>query len=149
MKYDSNKKYICIDFDGVIHSYKSGWKGAINIPDDPVPGAIKWLYDLTMKDDFVVCIYSARSKHFLARYYMKKWLWENACKVFGYSIDKGADCHNTVSLNEVQCMLSSLKFPCEKPAAWITIDDRCILYMGGNHPTISNIENFKSWVNFG
>ena len=34
---------ICVDFDGVIHSYKSGWRGVAVIPDPPVPGAIEWL----------------------------------------------------------------------------------------------------------
>ena len=36
-------KRICVDFDGVIHSYTSGWKGADVIPDPPVPGAIMFL----------------------------------------------------------------------------------------------------------
>jgi len=34
---------ICIDFDGVIHSYKSGWKRARNIPNPPVEGTIDWM----------------------------------------------------------------------------------------------------------
>ena len=38
-----NNPIICVDFDGVIHSYTSGWKGIDVIPDDPVPGAIEWL----------------------------------------------------------------------------------------------------------
>ena len=36
-------KTILLDFDGVIHSYTSGWKGAGVIPDPPVPGAIDFL----------------------------------------------------------------------------------------------------------
>ena len=148
MKYDKNKKYICVDFDGVIHSYESGWKGARNIPDAPVKGAIRWLYILLMNKNIVVCIYSARSKYFLARYFMKKWLWKMACLEFGYSCSKNADCHNTAGYSEPQQMLASIKFPKTKPAAWITIDDRCICYKGKKHPSISEIINFKSWVSF-
>jgi hypothetical protein len=32
------KPILCLDFDGVLHSYTSGWKGAAVIPDPPVPG---------------------------------------------------------------------------------------------------------------
>ena len=34
---------VCVGFDGVIHSYVSGWRGAAVIPDPAVPGAIAWL----------------------------------------------------------------------------------------------------------
>ena len=32
------KRTVVFDFDGVIHSYTSGWKGQSVIPDPPVPG---------------------------------------------------------------------------------------------------------------
>lgn len=34
---------LSIDFDGVIHSYTSRWKGVDVIPDMPVPGAFEAL----------------------------------------------------------------------------------------------------------
>ncbi len=37
------KMTLVLDFDGVIHSYDSGWKGADQIPDPPVPGALAFL----------------------------------------------------------------------------------------------------------
>jgi len=35
------KKTVVFDFDGVIHSYKSGWQGENIIPDPPVDGIKK------------------------------------------------------------------------------------------------------------
>lgn len=34
MKYQPN---VVLDFDGVIHSYVSGWQGVDDVPDPPVP----------------------------------------------------------------------------------------------------------------
>ena len=34
------KKTVCLDFDGVIHSYTSGWQGEENINDSPLFGAV-------------------------------------------------------------------------------------------------------------
>ena len=40
-----SKPILCLDFDGVIHSYSSGWKGAAVIPDPPVDGAMRFIWD--------------------------------------------------------------------------------------------------------
>ncbi len=34
------KPILCVDFDGVVHSYTSGWKGETVIPYPPVNGAL-------------------------------------------------------------------------------------------------------------
>lgn len=41
------KPILCVDFDGVIHSYTSGWQGETIIADPPVKGALKWLWKAT------------------------------------------------------------------------------------------------------
>ena len=53
------KPILCVDFDGVIHSYSSGWKGANVVSDPPVDGAISFL--LAAIEQFDVCIYSSRT----------------------------------------------------------------------------------------
>lgn len=39
----AEKQTISVDFDGVLHSYMSGWHGAANIPDPPTPGAQEFM----------------------------------------------------------------------------------------------------------
>lgn len=79
-------KTLCIDFDGVLHSYTSGWKGARNIPDPPVPGAMEWLIELIVADDIEVCIYSSRSKQWGGRRAMKRWLRQHFTRQFEKAI---------------------------------------------------------------
>ncbi len=125
---------LCIDFDGVLHSYKSGWLGARNIPDDPVNGAIEWL-DSLVEDgesvcamapryrDFDVHIYSSRSRYFGGRRAMKKWLVK-----WGFPKDK----------------LENLRFPSKKPAAFLQIDDRAFCFKG-TFPTVKEMLSFRPW----
>ena len=129
------KKIICCDFDGVIHSYRSGWKGPRNIPDPPVAGAIEWIEEFimthcTIPDSIAAMnhegecefhIYSSRSKSFGGRRAMKKWLIENG-------LDKR--------------FLEAIKFPSKKPAAFVTIDDRVIRF-DGEFPSFHEVVNFK------
>lgn len=116
-----NKKTVCVDFDGVIHSYASGWKGPCVIPDPPVPGAIEWLTRAVERFD--VCIYSSRSKEDGAIAAMQLWLVE-------YGIRAG--------------VLEQIRFPTQKPAAFITIDDRAICF-DGTWPELDAIDGFVPW----
>ncbi len=127
---------ICVDFDGVIHSYISGWKGVDIIPDPPVPGSINWLLmHLPTPDPIgnlepiydgpIVQIYSSRSKSWKGRRAMKKWLIKHGIPK-PYFRDK------------------ILKFPIKKPAAFLTIDDRAICF-DGKFPTTDEMMTFKPW----
>lgn len=82
-----NKPILCLDFDGVIHSYLSGWKGAHFIPDPPVSGAMAFLIEAVKAFD--VQIFSSRSHQEGGIAAMKAWVDYWLDKEFGW--DKGAD----------------------------------------------------------
>ncbi len=121
LKKAASKKTICVDFDGVIHSYDSGWQGHDKAVDPPVPGAIEWLQNAV--DRFDIQIYSSRSQHEKGVDAMKDWLILHGL---------GAD------------TLAKIKFPTQKPAAFLTIDDRAICFDGA-WPSFESIDNFKPW----
>lgn len=52
-------KTIVFDFDGVIHSYVSGWKGIDVIPDEPVEGIGEVIKDLR-NDGYQIVVVSSR-----------------------------------------------------------------------------------------
>jgi len=168
----SNKKILLLDFDGVIHKYSSGWKGARNIPDQPVSGALEFIVEAT--EHFDVCIYSARSSQFGGIQAMKKWLydkyaeigeikrtgWPSPFRQFDEVDSKGSEIPRWYSngiLNEtsmepweyevdqgVKRFLKKIMFPKNKPAAFLTIDDRCFLFKE-QFPSMEEISNFKPW----
>lgn len=117
------KKTILVDFDGVIHSYTSGWKGADVIPDPPVPGALIWLYQMVRDGRFDVRIFSTRNSHEYGVLAMTKWFKEH-----------GLDSET----------ISRLEFSIQKPPAFLTIDDRAF-HFKGRFPSPDNIDSFKPW----
>lgn len=124
----TQKRTLCIDFDGVIHSYVSGWKGAAIIPDPPVKGALRWLMDLldcqgSEGDLFEVCIYSSRSKEPGAIDAIRFWLSNHGLS---------------------DLYLELIRFPTQKPAAFLTIDDRAMRFEG-IFPSPEQILSFKPW----
>lgn len=121
---------LCVDFDGVIHSYQSGWQGIAVVADPPVPGAIEWLVAL-VNAGFDVCIYSSRSCEPEGVIAMIKWLDDSGI--------------NSVSNAYGYCnYLDHIRFPTQKPPTWLTIDDRAICFQG-EFPTIDEINDFKPW----
>lgn len=118
-----NKKRILVDFDGVIHSYVSGWTNTKEAIDPPVEGAINWLEYITQQDDLEICIYSSRSSQEGGIECMKKYLIENGL--------------SNIAFNK-------LIFPTKKGPAFLTIDDRVYLFKG-DFPSYDYINNFKSW----
>jgi hypothetical protein len=124
------KKIILVDFDGVIHSYTSGWKGARVVADPPVRGAIGWLFSLVCDPRFEVCIYSSRSRQWGGKRAMRAWLKKHAGNIWYDSLAGPG--------------LEDVKFPTKKPAAFLTIDDRCVCFNGKFwHP--DDIDTFKPW----
>jgi len=71
-----SKPILCLDFDGVVHSYTSRWQGATVIPDDPTDGAIEFM--LAALHDFDVVIFSSRSNQKGGTEAMRNWLKRHA-----------------------------------------------------------------------
>jgi hypothetical protein len=64
---------ICIDFDGVLHSYSSGWQGATVIPDPPTDGAQAFVACMLGAGwEVVVC--STRAEEHDGRAAIRGWL---------------------------------------------------------------------------
>lgn len=100
-----SKPILCIDFDGVIHSYERGWQDG-EIYGTVVPGFLKWAEQAQKL--FKLVIYSSRSGAPAGRAAMGRWLegqgWD------GEAIE--------------------LHMAAEKPPAFLTIDDRCLKFEG-------------------
>jgi hypothetical protein len=123
-----SKPILCLDFDGVIHSYTSGWKGANVISDPPVEGAIAFM--LGALDHFSVVIFSSRSNQRGGLVAMHTWLRKHA----------GAAWYESPG----NCGLEDVKFVTEKPAAFVTIDDRALTFTGV-WPDMETLKAFKPW----
>ncbi len=133
---------LCLDFDGVIHSYASGWKGASVIIDPPNPGAIEAVLGF-IDAGFRVSIFSSRSKSLFGRWAMKRWL--------GKAIAAHWLAGNTPPcLSDAECerdayeLIHRIEWPWFKPSAFVTIDDRALTFTG-EWPTPAEIRRFKPW----
>lgn len=122
---------LCIDFDGVIHSYERGWQGG-EIYGTIVPGFVIWAQMAARK--FELVIYSSRSKDPAGIEAMQAWLRRQLAE--------------RMMPDEIDGFLSIFKFASEKPAAWLTIDDRAVRFEGHwTDPALSPdaLLAFKPW----
>jgi hypothetical protein len=127
------KPTICIDMDGVIHKYSRGWQDG-TLYDDITEGFFEWVE--AVRDDFKLVIYSSRSKDENGTILMSMWLHEQRNKW----IRDGGKRDETEPLE--------IEFANEKPAAWLTIDDRCIRFDGSwTAPELSRsaLWAFRPW----
>jgi len=125
------KLIVCVDFDGVIHSYERGWQGG-EIYGTVVPGFFDW-WRRAEEAGLEVKIYSSRSKEPVQIAKMRTWLEEEA---------KKAGIH-------MYLKAESGLFVHEKPPAHLTIDDRAIQFKGDwNERELQPeaIKNFKPWT---
>ena len=114
------KKTVVFDFDGVIHSYKSGWKGHVIIADEPTRGigkALKEIHDA----GYEIVVVSTRCAHGLGRLAIEKWLDKWGLSQYVDRVCK------------------------EKPPAIVYIDDRAICFDGKPEGLLEKIETFRPW----
>lgn len=115
------RETLCLDFDGVIHSYTSGWRGATSLPDPPVPGALEWI--ATMIDHYDIVIHSTRGRESGAHEAMRQYL-----------IDHGLS----------PTIVKRIRFPRQKPPARVYIDDRGFRFEG-SFPSLDEIARLVPW----
>lgn len=127
----SNKPILCLDFDGVIHSYSSGWKGADVISDPPVPGALAFI--VAAMEHFTVAIYSSRSGQESGISAMCQWLGK-------WSVDPVHGMPGDFD----HSVWGHIQWPTSKPSAFLTIDDRALTF-DGTWPSIETLKTFKPW----
>ena len=113
------KPTVVFDFDGVIHSYTSGWKGIAEIPDPPVPGIREAIAELRQLGYRVVVV-STRCSAAEGMGAVRRYLRDNGIEV-----------------DSVQM---------EKPPALCYIDDRAIRFDGHPETLVEKVRYFRTWV---
>jgi len=154
------KPILSLDFDGVIHSYTSGWKGAANIPDPPVPGV--GIFLLKAVQSFKVAIFSSRSHQWggrrAMRAYVREILWD-ACLSETSEMERAWQATQCLPPDYIPWTAYDVRdvadhihrkigYPLFKPAALMSIDDRALTFNGDwSDPAYGPeaIKAFKPW----
>ena len=125
------KRYtVCVDFDGVLHLYRTPWQAAHVIPDPPTPGAVEWLHRTLQKFD--VAILSTRTKTWRGRRAIRAWLREH----WGNLYYGSPGCRG----------VEDVTLTATKPPALIYLDDRAYRFEGDNWPTPNDVHQSVPWM---
>ena len=112
------KKTVVFDFDGVIHSYTSGWEGASVCNDPPVDGIREAIQDIRQAG-YEVAVVSTRCSDF-----------EGHGAVIEYLHNHGIEVDGVMA---------------HKPPAIVYIDDRAICFDGKPETLLGQIRAFQPW----
>ena len=147
-----HKPILSLDFDGVIHSYTSGWRGAANIPDAPVEGALQFVVEAM--ESFDVCVFSSRSHQLGGRRAMRKWFkkhlldlaatYETTPDWLLRHIHAFADPWPDEIDFHIGRLVARIRFPFFKPVAMVGIDDRVLTFTGA-WPSLESLTSFRPW----
>lgn len=143
------KPILCLDFDGVVHSYTSGWQGITVIPDPPIPGAFEFISQAMLH--FKVAIFSSRST-WRGRRAMRRWLLKHLQAYSSYSSSPEwwrswvaqkafADPWQYEQALAAKRFVKSILWPRSKPLALLTLDGRAVTFTG-TFPTILSLQQF-------
>ena len=113
-----SKKTVVFDFDGVIHSYSSGWQGVAVIPDPVVPHIQEAINRLRM-DGYEVIVVSTRCAYPNGMGAVRRYLRDNH-----------------IVVDDVMAT---------KPPAVCYVDDRAICFDGLPETLVEKIRDFKPW----
>ena len=109
---------VVFDFDGVIHSYSSGFKGIDIIPDAVVDGIKEAIAEIRAAG-YKVVVVSTRCREEIGKLAIENYLVVN-----GIVVDEVTH---------------------TKPPAIVYIDDRAICFNGKASELLERIQNFKVW----
>lgn len=126
-----SKPILCLDFDGVIHSYMSGWQGATVVSDPPVPGAVAFI--VRAQEHFRVAVFSSRSNQPGGLEAMQAALIEWLL-IEGPALEI-----------DVQAVFDAILWPLTKPPALVSIDDRALQF-DGTWPDVLALRRFQPWT---
>lgn len=112
---EERRRTVCLDFDGVLHSYRSGWCGIEVIPDPPIHGTKEAVARL--RKSYRIAVYSSR-----------------CCKPEGRDAIAAWLAKHDIEVDEI----------CEhKPPALVYIDDRAICFRGDWDQVLVDVSRFR------